>query len=408
MINIPKKVLVIGGGTTGWWSAGYLKHSFPECDVTLIESSDIPTIGVGESTLPMIKTFFESIGMDESTWMPQCEAIHKFGNIKQGWDSIDGDEFAFTFWYNNNDFPQWYKEYQSGNKSKHDINDDLYNKSGWRAVAYHLNAEKAGEIVKQHFKEKINHVVGTLEKLPDGYDLYLDCTGFRRQFVKDKTEARISDKHLVNSAWVQPFELDEHIPYTKSIARSHGWQFKIGLQTRIGTGYVFSDKHVSNDQALADFKDFTKTLKPWMNRQPRLIKWHPNYLKNPWTENVVAIGMSQGFVDPLEANALFMVQHSITTLVNCLKRGYSQRAYNALINRSWKQCCDYILHHYALSNRDDSSFWKEYLELDVRKSLWENYKKTGHTYSNIFPSSIWATLALYYNQFDFYQEIVDA
>ena len=90
------KICIIGGGTTGWWAAGYIEHNFPEYDITLIESSDIPIVGVGESTLPMIKTFFESFGMKEETWMPKCDAIHKHGNIKQGWDKPDGEEFKLT------------------------------------------------------------------------------------------------------------------------------------------------------------------------------------------------------------------------------------------------------------------------------------------------------------------------
>jgi len=314
------KLCIIGGGTTGWWAAGYLENAFPDYDITLIESSDIPIVGVGESTLPMIKTFFDSFGMDESVWMSECNAIHKYGNIKQGWDSPDEEEFKFTFWFNDDDaFDKWYKEYEAGNVDRHSLNDSLYHKDGWSSIAYHLNAEAAGRIVKDNCKN-VKHIIATLDELPEGYDLYIDCTGFRQQFVKDKTYDDVSDLHLVNSAWVCPFEKDEHIQYTRTIARDYGWQFKVGLTNRTGSGYVYSNKHISDEQALTDFKEFTNHLTPWMDKQPRKITWEPHWLKNPWTDNVVAIGLSQGFIDPLEANAMFMIQHGITALAESLKR----------------------------------------------------------------------------------------
>jgi hypothetical protein len=396
------KICIIGGGTTGWWAAGYLENKFPSYDIMLIESSDIPIIGVGESTLPMIKTFFESFGMDESDWMHKCDAVHKYGNIKQGWDKPDGEDFAFTFWYNDNDaFGNWYKGFENGTVDKHSIN-DLYNQDAWRAVAYHLHAEEAGRIVRDNCK-RVKHEIATLDTLPEGYDLYIDCTGLRRQFVKDKTLANLSEHHLVNSAWVCPFELDENVPYTRSIARDYGWQFKIGLTSRTGTGYCYADKFVSDDEALEQFKDYTKHLTPWQDKTPRLIKWQPGWLENAWQGNVVAIGMSQGFIDPLESNALFMIQHGITTLANCLERGYGARAYNKMVKRTWKENSDYILHHYGLSSRNDTEFWKHYSNLDFSKTLWEHYSKTGNKYTNLYPDAIWATLGLYYENFTYYQ-----
>lgn len=394
------KICIIGGGTTGWWAAGYLNNKFPEYEITLIESSDIPIVGVGESTLPMVKTFFDSFGMQEETWMPKCDAVYKYGNIKQGWNGKNDSEFAFTFWFNDdNAFGKWFAKYKAGEVDKNSLN-DLYDKEGWSAVAYHLHAEEAGRIVKDHCIENVNHIVKTLDELPSGYDLYLDCTGFRRQFVKDKTESNISKHHLVNSAWVCPFELDEDVPYTRSIARDHGWQFKIGLTSRVGTGYVYSDNHVSDDQALQDFKQYTSHMKPWMDKQPRNIKWKPNWLKNPWADNVVAIGLSQGFIDPLESNALFMIQHSISTLAECLQRGYGAKTYNKMINRTWIENSTYILHHYGLSKRNDTSFWKEYTDLDMSETVWHNFKKSGNKYTNLYPDAIWATLAVYYDNLD--------
>ena len=154
------KIAIIGGGTTGWWCAGYMEKFLPDAEITLIESNTIPTISVGESTLPQIKSFFDKIGIDEDVWMSKCHAIHKYGNIKSNWDKPNGDPFAFTFWYNEKDaFSNWYKEYKAGDKTKDQINDDLYHKGAWRSVAYHLDADQAGQVVKDNCKKVIHRIV---------------------------------------------------------------------------------------------------------------------------------------------------------------------------------------------------------------------------------------------------------
>lgn len=397
------KICIVGGGTTGWWCAAYMERNLPDADITLIESNTIPIIGVGESTLPMIKTFFDNMGLDESDWMPEAHAIHKIGNIKQGWTSPDDQEFPFTFWYNDNQaFDSWVPGYFSGYKTKQDINPDLYDQGGWKSVAYHLDADKAGKFLRTRCN-RVHHIIDTLTELPAGYDLYIDCTGFSRRFVKDNSTT-VFPHHLVNSVWVCPYELDVHEPYTRSIARPHGWQFIIGLTNRIGTGYVFSDKHISEEQALDAFLEYNRHRKPFMEKTPRLLKWKPEILTNPWADNVVAIGLAAGFLDPLESNALFMTQFQITQLVECIKRGNGSRAYNRATRLLWRQNHEYIYHHYALSNRTDTEFWKYYSQHDVRKSLWDNYKQRGNKYTQLFPDSIWATLGLYYGEFTHYEK----
>lgn len=397
------KIVIIGGGTSGWWAAGYLEKQFPNFDITLIESDVIPKLGVGESTLPQIKTFFDAMDIPEESWMDRCSAIRKYGNIKQGFKSPTDDEFPFTFWFNDdNVFDKWIKEYKAGKKAKTDINADLYNKDGWRSYAYHLDAELAGSVVKESCKN-VKHIIATLEKenLPDA-DLYIDCTGFSRKFVEDREEI-IFDHHLVDSAVVCPYELEELEPYTRSIARPYGWQFLIGLQNRIGTGYCYASKFISDEDAIAQFKEFNKHRTPFMGKQPRVIKWKPNVLKNPWSGKTVAIGSSAGFIDPLESNALFMLQFQITTLAKCLKRGSTQEAYNRLVTQIWRENSVYILHHYMLSNRQDTEFWNYYSKFDVRKSLWGHYKTKGNKYTNIYPDAIWASLGLYYDELTYYE-----
>ena len=389
------KICIIGGGTAGWWCAAYMQK-FLEAEITLIESDEIPISGVGESTLPQIGVFFKELGIPEEKWMNGCNAIHKYGNIKYKWDGVNKDPFLFSFWQNDpkDRFDKWYQEYKSGKKDKNS-HIDLYDKNAWRSIAYHLDANLANHIVKDYCKD-VNHIVDTLTELPEGYDLYVDATGFARKFVKDKSEV-IWDHHLVDRAWVCSLELEEISSYTKSIARPEGWQFIIDLQNRTGTGYIYSSKFVSDEDALTQFKSWTSYRKPYNNREPRLIKWKPNVLKNPWKDNVVTIGLGQGFIDPLEANSLYLIVYSITLLVKCIRRNSKPEAYNRSIMKVQRDNSDYILHHYMLSERDDTDFWRYYKNFDYSKTVWEHYYKKSNKYTNLYPDAMWAQLGLYFN-----------
>lgn len=392
-------ICIIGGGATGWWAAGYLEYSFPDYNITVIESETIPKIGVGESTLPQIANFFAEMGIQEKDWMDQANAVRKLGNIKRGWN--DGVDLPFTFWSNeDNKFEKNINQYIDGDVGKLSFFERLNEDN---VHAYHLDAEFTGAVVKQNCK-RVKHIIDTLDALPPGYDLYLDCTGFAQKFVTDKT--KIMPEHLfIDSAWVCPFELPVDYPnqYTQSIARHSGWQFQIDLQNRIGTGYCFSSKHQEPQVAKEYFYNYTHGLTP-LKDEPRLIQWEPGYLKNPWNNNVVALGLAGGFIEPLESNALFMIQFSITALAQCIKRGIGQPGYNKIMRKVWNDNVRYIQHHYMLSNKADSEFWKYYQNFDCSKTVWENYKKYGSRFSNLYPNSIWATLAVYYDKISFYHK----
>lgn len=393
------KICIIGGGATGWWAAGYLEHTFPDYQITLYESDTIPIVGVGESTLPQIANFFNSMGLEEEKWMPGANAIRKLGNIKRGWTS-DVD-VPFTFWSNeNNKFDKHMSEYANKKIDKLSLLDS-FNEDN--VHAYHLDADSTGHVVRDNCKQ-VKHVIATLDSLPEGYDLYLDCTGFAKKFVKDKTTITPPDL-FVDSAWVCPFEIPSDYPtqYTQSIARDSGWQFVIDLQNRIGTGYCYSSTHQSDETAKEEFLKYTDGLTPYNQAAPRKLKWQPGYLENPWTDNVVALGLASGFIDPLESNALFMIQYSITTLASCLKRGLGSKAYNRAVRKVWKDNCTYIRHHYSLTTKDTSPFWQHYLNMDSSKTLWENYSKHDNRYTNLYPDSIWATLGLYFNDIAYYR-----
>lgn len=403
------KICIVGGGATGWMAAAYIEANLPDSEITLIESPTIPIIGVGESSLPQLRNFFNELGIDDNTWVKKCNGILKKGNEKICWNggSVKDDRFKFTFWYNDsNKFDTWLTDYMSKNLDKESLNDQLYDQSGWQGYAYHLDAEKIPLVLKEH-TTKVNHVIDTIDELPYGYDLYLDCTGFSRKFVQGREFVDLSKKgHIVNRSWVQAFKLDgQPYNYTESIALKYGWQFNIHTKEKNGAGYVFCSDMCSEQDALIEFQKFNSEFEPYKNSEPRLIKWQSGFLKEPWKDNIVAVGLSGGFIEPLESNALYMIQYSITALVNTIKRGYSSATYNKMMNRIWMFNSDYLLHLYRLSPRTDTSFWKYYSISDSDKTLWQNYLKFNDKWKSLWPSAIWASVGVLYNEFKYYEKI---
>ena len=166
------KICIIGGGTAGWMAAAHIEKHIPESTITLIESPTIPIIGVGESSLPQLRNFFNELGIDDDTWVSECNGLIKNGNEKVSWNGGD-DRFKFTFWYDANGLDDWLDDYQKYNLPKESLNDKFYSDKGWQGYAYHLDAELIPTLLKK-YTERTTHIIDTIEVLPKGYDLYLD------------------------------------------------------------------------------------------------------------------------------------------------------------------------------------------------------------------------------------------
>ena len=403
------KLCIIGGSTAGWWTAGYFEKHLPDWDITIFSAPDIPGLGVGESTLPQLKWWWEELGIEEKDWVKKSNAVLKYGNYKEGWNAPEFDKpFVTRFWFNdNNKFDKMMADPVNFNEDGSIKEENFYaefDSPDSRAdYAYHVCAESSAEIVKQHCK-KTTHVIYELDRLPEGFDLYVDCTGFSRKFVKDFTPMKISDYHFVDQAWVCPMEKSPNdADVTKSIARKYGWTFEVNLQNRVGMGYIHSSRHVSKEDALQEFREIYTDLgrKPLLEHE-RFIEWQPMILQNPWADNVVAIGTSSGFVDPLEATALFMTQSGITQLANTIKRGYNKKSYNRVMRRIWNDGLRFQLAHYTLSSRTDTQFWIDSQKGADENSIWDNYQKYTGSYQWIFPDGVWAQMGVYLNKMDQY------
>lgn len=384
------KICIVGGGTAGWWTAAYLRKNHPNVRITLIESPNIPSIGVGESTMPHVRAFFDDLEIDENAWLDSCSGVRKTGNLKQGWLDKNDDPLNFKFWYNG--FENWLPEYLKGNVSKESLN-TLYNDSSWQSYAYHVDAAQAWQIVKDHVKD-VEHILKeiTPETLPDA-DLYVDCTGLHRALVKDRPLHKYKDT-LVNTCIVRRIK-ETPKNHSESFARNYGWEFNVYLSDqRVGCGYVFCDDLITVEQAKEEYMQHNSHRN--FLTDFRVIKWEPGRLKTSWEGNTVAIGLSSGFVDPLEANGLSILVWQIRALSKFLN---NPKAFNRAVNKVWDDVAEFIWHHYALSEREDTEFWKHYKKIDAIETLKKNIKNKK-SFNNIYVSSVYETLAVYFNVVD--------
>jgi tryptophan halogenase len=369
-----KKVVIVGGGTAGWFAAAKLKKEHSDLDVTLIESPKIPIIGVGESVTPHVVFFLNSLGIEEHEWMKHTGAIYKFANKFVDWTGPgEFQYFGFNYptdvnllkhehahatseldWlFDNNtvrttdtlmqllhkkqlsQFDQYFYSafhYMQRNTSPFDGNEYLLNTA--HSWAHHINAELASKFVRDRVALPlgVNHIVSGVKtvgvdnqqcithlELEDDSkvtaDLYVDATGFHGVLTTQLGWKYTQYKsNPINRAWVcQTDYADPEVEMTNctlTIAEPHGWRFKLGLYHRIGNGYCFGSDYVSDQSALDHF-DQQVSLK---KTNPRLIKWTPSRLEKLGHGNTVAIGLNCGFIEPLEANVLYTIVVSIQLL----------------------------------------------------------------------------------------------
>ena len=421
MINL-NKIVIVGGGSAGWMSAATMIRAFPDKEIVVIESPDYPIIGVGESTLGGITAWANWIGIDEKDFMPATDAVYKmsikftdfykkdaggfhypFGKVftdgtinglndwyvkKAKFPDLDVADYARTF------FPALTLAEQnklSWNKSK-----ELGNFNFKRDVAYHFDATKFGLWLKNNYcvprgvtvipktVESINTNEDGIESLvlTDGSlviaDLFIDCTGFKSMLLEGALQEPWDDfGHTLpnNSAWATriPYtdKEKEMEPYTNCTAINNGWVWNIPSWERIGTGYVFSDTHISKEEALQEFKDHLRSDKMTIHNPNRdvesyeykFIKFRVGIHQRTFVKNVVAIGFAAGFIEPLESNGLFTVHEFLDKLVKTLYRGtitqWNRDSYNMQTLRQYLQFKDFVAAHYALSNRNDTKYWSD-------------------------------------------------
>lgn len=404
-----RKVVIAGGGTAGWTAAAALARQLgPLLDITLVESEDIGTVGVGESTIPTARTFNALLGIDEAEFMRATQSTFKLGILFENWGEI-GDRYIHSFgqvgkstWMGG--FHHFWMQAKAQGFGG-DLGDyclELKAAEGERFFtgengplnyAYHLDAGLYGQFLRRMAEtDGVKRVEGKIARVrqsaTDGSiealvmesgqvvegDLFIDCTGFRGLLIEQTLKAGYEDwDHWLptNSALaVQTRSTEPAKPYTRAIAHHAGWRWKIPLQHRVGNGLVYCNQFMSDDEALALLQGEIEgeTLIP-----PRLIRYRTGRRRKTWDKNVVALGLSSGFVEPLESTSIHLIMVGVTRLMQLFPfGGISQAAidrYNRLADDELEKIRDFIILHYKATERTDSPFWDRVREMEIPDSL---------------------------------------
>lgn len=414
---MKKSILIIGGGTAGWMAAALLAKRWPSSyDIKLIESENIPTVGVGEGSTPYIRKLFETLNIKESEWMPQCNATFKNGITFKHWSTQSGYEHYFHPFLSQFDqdttpifeqhtqlrrhgyalsaHPNRYfltTELTRQRKSPH-LKDE--NDPSITLYAYHFDAALLGNILKNKAKSLgVTHLTGTIDhvaQLPCGdisnvycqkngqltADLFVDCSGFKALLIEKTLKVPFisySDNLFNDSAIAIASPADaNYFPQTVSTALDSGWAWSIPLTNRTGNGYVYSSKYQSQESAEKALRKLINDNRS--NSTPaRHIKMRVGRSTQHWHKNCLAVGLSQGFIEPLEATALHLVQDTIESFMTAYEKGNSTTEYQAYfndkINYAFERVRDYIVLHYYTNSRTDTQYWRDCRKVPISDSL---------------------------------------
>ena len=418
-------ITIVGGGTAGWLAAVYLRRACAErIRITLIESPNIPTVGVGEATVPQMPFTLRQIGLDERTFFRRCDATFKTGVMFRNWNtdrsgklvsylnpfsnapSLDGVSIGnhfHAFGAGKRDYVSCYSPYAhmaKAFKGPFSFKDPKADPMPKPAYAYHLNAVAFAKLLAEVGTERgIEHILDDVDDVEldeRGYvaalqlrergrhpvELVIDCTGFRGRIIREALDEPFEDysDYLGNDramALQIPHTNPEKLsPFTSSTALGAGWSWSVPLFNRVGTGYVFSSAHRTDDEARDEFLAHLGAAAP-PGSEPRVIPMRIGRSRRAWVKNCIAMGLSGGFIEPLESTAIHMIDQSIRMLLfNMPSTDYEapvRRRFNRLVDDLYGEVRDFICLHYRMGNREDSAYWIDArTELKITDRLAEN------------------------------------
>ena len=413
------KICIVGGGTAGWMTAATFSHLNPDKEITLIESPHVPTIGVGESTTQFISEWLRLLEIEDEDWMRECDATYKYSVRFENFSATEG---AFHFPFINiietpsNDISNWFihktltdcpadtfakfycPQYKSIVENRIITTDvDFYRHKVDRG--FHIDAAKFANWLRINKCQKVDHIIKHVDKgiLNEDYDLFVDCTGFKSLLsdAYDYENWDKFDKELPNDrAWTVrlPYtnKCEQQRVYTNCTGMDNGWVWNVPLRSRIGTGYNFSSKFVSDEDALEEFKKHLGYPKETLSDY-RLIKFRTGLSDKPWRGKVLSIGLSGGFIEPLESNSLLSVHNWLIEASKVLTLPVIRKAdinfFNTYVREHFIGFKDFVALHYHLSTREDTPYWKyltqEYESIPYTKIPEENWTM-GNLYGGAF------------------------
>ena len=405
------RVVIAGGGTAGWLAAAALSAQLgPLLDITLIESDQIGTIGVGEATIPTMRSFHTLLGLDEREFMMATQATFKLGIAFENWGQV-GDRYIHSFgtlgkstWMG--DFQHlWLRAHEADMAGP--LSDYCYELQAAEAgkfytddtgkgglnYAYHLDSTLYATLLRRRSEQagviriegKIAHVersgtdsLITALNLESGMriegDLFIDCTGFRGLLIDQALGIGFEDwSHWLptdSAQAVQTISTEPPVPYTRAIAHDAGWRWQIPLQHRTGNGLVYCSDHLTDDAAK---ERLLSSVTGDPITEPRLIRYRTGRRDQAWSGNCIAIGLSSGFVEPLESTSIHLIMTAITRLIQAFPfSGFSPAQiarYNRQARAESEDVRDFIILHYCVNARDDSAFWKRMRDQAIPDTL---------------------------------------
>jgi tryptophan 7-halogenase len=410
-----RSIVIVGGGSAGWMTAAALSNALTHgCDITLIESEEIGTVGVCEATIPPIKTFNQTLGIDERDFVKATKGSFKLGIQFVDWAKLGHTYFhPFGSYGRPFDYGQVHQYWVQARAQGHDIDmDNLC--MAWAAAkankfappspdqrnvlstyeyAYHFDAGLYAAFLRQYSEQrKVTRVEGKVASvaqnpetgfvenitLEDGTicvaDLFIDCSGFRGLLIEGALATGYEEwTHWLpcdRAVAVPCASTPDFIPYTRSTARTAGWQWRIPLQHRTGNGYVYSSQFISDDDAA---QTLLANLDGKALGDPRPLRFVTGRRKKSWNKNVIAIGLSSGFMEPLESTSLHLIQANISKLLAFFPdRDFDPIVtdeFNRVATQETERIRDFLILHYKLTQRDDAELWRYTANMDIPDTL---------------------------------------
>ena len=421
----PYRIVIVGGGTAGWMCAAALaaKLDLRRYQLRLVESDEIGTVGVGEATLPQMKDFNDFLGLDEAAFMAATGATFKLGIQFVDWGRKGrryfhpfgtfgrpiGEADFFHYWLRGREqgFAADLDEYCIANVAARGNRfmlptgkaEDVRNAF---AYAYHLDAFLYARFLREWAKARgVVRIVGRIVDVAQAPgsgdiqavtlasgeriegDLFVDCSGFRSLLLGDKLAVPFDDwsKWLPcdRAVAVPSARTADLAPYTRVTRRPAGWQWRIPLQHRAGNGYVYSSRHVSDDEAAAAL---LASLDGEAMASPRVLRFTAGKRERGWDRNVVGMGLAGGFLEPLESTSIYLIQVAIVHLLTLLPKapGFDpalRDEFNRIMDVEYGRIRDFLILHY-IANPADAALWEQVTKVELPESLQQKIARFRH------------------------------
>lgn len=437
-----RQIAIVGGGTAGWTAASVLSRTLPaHCGITVIESPEIGTVGVGEATIPPFIDLLRLLGINEADFVRETRSTYKLGIQFKDWGRI-GEIYwhpfgtfgstinrrpFFHYWHKARaaGLPLRFNDYSPcatlGDQGKFLFPDSsAQNAAAGLRYALHFDAALVAKYLRAYSERRgvtrLERTVAQATQRPDGFldelvfsdgsrlqaDLYLDCTGFRGVLIEQTLKTGYLDWSALlpcDRAVAVPTQFSQgRPPYTRATARAAGWHWRIPLQHRAGNGYVYSSACLSDEQAL---EDLLSTVAEKAVADPRILRFVAGRRRLFWNRNCVALGLASGFLEPLESTSIQLVINGVFNLLDHFPdKSFAQPnidSYNRELIEELERIRDFIVLHYCATRRDDGAFWSYYQSLRLPDSLverMEHYQTTGRV--RVRPRELFTDLSWFY------------